>query len=68
MTLIAFGLIYAVSVLIVAAIAYDEGRAHAQEDAARSYNTGHSDGFDDGWQANEEVHKAINSMGHGARW
>ena len=68
MTLISFGLIYAASMLLVAAIAYDEGRAHAQEDAARSYNTGHSDGFDDGWQANEEVHRTIQSMGHGARW
>lgn len=67
MSLISFGLIYAVSVLLVAAIAYDEGKAHAQEDAAQSYNAGHSDGFDDGWQANEEVHRSIQSIGK-AHW
>ena len=68
MSLLAFGLVYAASMLLVAAVAYDEGRQHAGEDATRSYNEGHSDGFDDGWQANEEVHRTIQSMGHGARW
>lgn len=72
MTLISFGLIYAVSMLIVAAVAYDEGKKHAQEDTgaaeARGYNTGHSEGFDDGWNASESVHRAIQNMGHGARW
>lgn len=68
MTLLIFGVIYAFSVLAVAVVAFDEGRRRAEGDATRAYNEGHGNGFDDGWQANEQVHKSIQRMGHGANW
>lgn len=68
MTLLIFGLIYGFSMVAVAVVAYQEGRGHAQQDQSEEYSTGHSDGFEDGWQAAQQVNRVTREVGGRASW
>lgn len=69
MSLIAFGIIFSFGCLASAAVAFDEGRRHERRRAkASDYNAGHSDGFEDGWNAAQQVNRVIREVGHGASW
>lgn len=69
MTISVLGFLSAMVVALIAGIwlGYDEGRKHTEEDSAKAYNRGHSEGFDDGFSASECVQKSIRTIGK-AHW
>lgn len=67
MTLLIFGLIYGISMIGVAVLAYDEGKAQASNSSS-DYNEGHSAGFEDGWQAAQQVNRVTREVVGKASW
>ena len=67
-SVIAFVAVIVVSLIAGVWIGYDEGRKHTEEDSAKAYNRGHSEGFDDGFSASESVRRSVERLGHGAHW